>query len=71
MYIKNRTGPITEPWGIPLFTGRREDLESLFTTLCCRPERKSVIQFKILPITPYCLRTLIKFLCGTESKAFS
>ena len=59
MYIKNSTGPSTEPWGIPLFTGCHEDLESLITTLCCRPERKSVIQFKVLLVTPYCLRTPI------------
>ena len=70
MYIKNSTGPSTELWGIPLFTGCHEDLESLNTTLCCRPERKSVIQFKVLPVTPYCLRTPISLLCGTESKAF-
>ena len=70
MYIKNSTGRSTEPWGIPLFTGYHEDLESLITTLCCRPERKSVTQFKVLPITPYCLRTPISLLRGTESKAF-
>ena len=70
MYNKNSTGPSTEPWGILLFTGCHDDLESLIITLCCRPERKPVIQFKVLPITPYCLRTPISLLCGTESKAF-
>ena len=70
MYIKNSTGPITEPWGIQLFTGCYENLESLNTILCCRPERKSVIQFKVLPVNPYCLRTPISLLCGTESKTF-
>ena len=70
MYIKFSTGPSTEPWGIPLFTSCHENLESLVTTLCCRPERKSVIQFKVLQVTPYCLRTPISLLCGTESKAF-
>ena len=70
MYIKNSTGPSAEPWGIPLFTGCHEDLESLITTLCFRRGGKSVIQFKVLPVTPYCLRTPISLLCGTELQAF-
>ena len=33
MYIKNRSGPITDPWGTPEITGTEEDATPLTTTL--------------------------------------
>ena len=47
MYVKISRGPSTEPCGTPLKTSQGVEVQPPHTTLCVRPVRKDVIQFKV------------------------
>ena len=47
MYVKNSRGPSTEPCGTPLKTSQGVEVQPPRTTICVRPVRKDVIQFKV------------------------
>ena len=71
IYIKNRTGPRTLPWGTPLTTSSHPDLASPTRTLWRRPVRNDLIQLYNRPRIPYEYNLLNRRSCGTESNALA
>ena len=52
MYCKKRSGPRTEPCGIPDFTGTSSDASPSRTTAWVQPTKNDLIHQKVLPRTP-------------------
>ena len=69
IYIKNRSGPSMEPWGIPALTLAQEEVYPLRTTLCFLFLKKFDNRFKSLPDMPFSFSLKIRPLCHTLSKA--
>ncbi len=55
MYIMDRTGPRTEPYGTPLVTGAQSEAVPLITTLCSLLLSQFSIHLCTLPAIPSCL----------------
>jgi len=70
IYIRNKSGPNTDPWGTPLITFVYLELLPIKTTLCSISLSQSSIQSYILLIIPNALTFIINLLCGILSKAF-
>ena len=69
VYIKNRSGPSLEPWGVPVWKSAQEDVCTLETTPCSPLLKKFVNRFKRLPDMPFCFSLKMIPLCHTLSKA--
>src|ERR1051325_11468272 len=53
IYIRNKSGPSTEPCGTPLFTVSHDDLLPLSNTHCLLFFNHSLIQFCTIPSIPF------------------
>jgi len=71
MYIRNSSGPSTDPCGTPLKTSTQSDRTPLIPTFCFLPFSHSVIQSRILPQMPWLRILRISLLYGTLSKALA
>ena len=65
-----RTGPSTEPCGIPLVISHHDDSTPFTNTLCFLPVKKSSIHASNLPLIPYAWSFRISLQWGTLSNAF-
>ena len=68
-YIKNKSGPITDPCGTQLTTFSDSDVLPLIAPFCERPTRNVFIQASSLPFIQYELSTSSSLLCDTLSNA--
>jgi len=65
MYIRNSSGPSTDPCGTPLKTSTQSDKTPLIPTFCFLPFSHSVIQSTILPWMPWlCIFRISGFIKG-------
>ena len=69
MYVRNRRGPRTVPWGTPERTGAGEDLAPSTSTVCMRLERNDRIHRRSDPPMPNEESLLNKISWSTLSKA--
>src|ERR1700755_459724 len=69
IYIRNKSGPSTEPCGTSLFTVSHNDLLPLSNTHCLLFFNHSLIQLCTIPSIPYCDNFCISLTWGTLSKA--
>ena len=70
IYIKNSSGPSTDPWGTPLVTLVHAEALPLMTTLCFLSVSQFSIHFNMLPLIPWAFSFDSSRLWGTLSKAF-
>ena len=52
IYIKNNTGPRTEPWGTPQFILFTVDFSLLIIVYCCLPDRQDLKKVLVWPLIP-------------------
>src|SRR5678816_117366 len=69
IYMKNNSGPSTEPCGTPLFTISHDDLLPFSCTHCFLFRNHSLIQPCTTPPIPHCNNFFISLIWGTLSKA--
>ena len=70
IYIRNRSGPRTVPWGTHDVTGLASGDIPSKTTVCSLSVRKDEIHPRVVPITPIASRFFSRCLCATLSNAF-
>jgi len=71
IYIKNSTGPRTDPWGTPLQTSRHDDCSPFIQTLWLRSDSQLLIHLSTLSWIPWPSTFANNLLCGTLSKALA
>ena len=69
IYMKNSSGPRTDPCGTPEVIGTALDVLPSSTTCCVLPVRKPLIQARAFPWIPYLSSLYRSLLCASLSKA--